>query len=163
MTGSADITTALWGYSGSNIATKAAEELHGKYAPELKLSGLYLGGQVDSAMANLSRVNQSPIGMSVVAGLVSLSTQYLEAEEDLRSRLHPKTSSEFLSVRDINSSEALRLFAIKDIYSCFIGGQADHEAPLLQNMFEREAKRDGNSVAIAPMFIQGDCGRILSH
>lgn len=153
ITGSADIITALWGYSGDSIATKAAAELHGKYAPELKLSGVYLGGQVDSAMANLSRVNQSPIAMSLVAGLVSLSTQYLEEEEDLRSRLRPETSSEFLSAQDTNSSEALRLFAIKDIYSYFIGEQADLETPVLQNMFKREAKRDGNSVPAAPMFI----------
>ncbi|KAK6201967.1 hypothetical protein LQW54_009180 [Pestalotiopsis sp. IQ-011] len=150
MTGSANITTALWGYSGGSIATKAAAELHGHDATELKLPGVVLG---DSAMGNLSRVNQRPIAMSLVAGLVGLSTQYSEAEKYLYSRLRPEIVSELLSIRDINSSDALRLFAIKDIYSYFVGGQADLEAPLLQNMFERETKRDENSVPVAPMFI----------
>lgn len=153
MSGTANITTALWGYSGGSIATKAAAELQRQYAPELKLSGVVLGGQVDSVSGNMSRVNQSPIAVSVVAGLVGLSSQYPEAEEYIRSRLRPETAKEFLSIRDINSSDALRLFAMKDIYSYFIGGQADLEAPPLQNMFEAEARRYGNTVPTAPLFI----------
>lgn len=153
LTGTADITTAMWGYSGGSIATEAAAELQVQYAPELSISGVVLGGLVDDQSANRDHVNQSPIAASIVAGLLGMTSQYPEAEAYLRSRLRPETADEFLSARDINSSDALRLFAMKDIYSYFLGGAADLQAPVLRKVFNVEGRRGYHGVPAMPIFM----------
>ncbi|KAK7757901.1 hypothetical protein SLS62_000279 [Diatrype stigma] len=153
LTGAADITTTMWGYSGGSIATESAAELQVQYAPSLAISGVALGGLVDDLAANRDRANQSPIAASIVAGLLGLASQYPEAEAYLRRRLRPETAREFLSAKDINSSDALRLFAMKDIYSYFVGGVADLQAPVLRKIFNLEGKRGSHGVPAMPIFM----------
>jgi hypothetical protein len=59
------------------------------------------------------------------------SPSYRKAEVYLKSRLVPKTADELLSVKNINTNEALRICALEDIYTYFTGPNADLQAPVL--------------------------------
>ncbi|KAJ8123914.1 hypothetical protein ONZ43_g245 [Nemania bipapillata] len=147
------MTTAMWGYSGGSIATEAASELQLQYAPELQISGTALGGLFDDLTANMDRVNSSPIAASVVGGLIGTTTQYPEAAAYLRSRLRPDVIDEFYRARDINVNDSLRLYAMKDIYSYFVGGAADLQAPVLQKVFNLEGHLGRHGIPTMPMFL----------
>ncbi|KAI1478962.1 LIP-domain-containing protein [Daldinia eschscholtzii] len=153
LTGDADITTAMWGYSGGSIPTEAAAELQVQYAPELGISGVVVGGLVDHLADNMDMLNKSPIAVSLVSALLGLSSQYPEAAAYVRSRLRPETASEFLSARDVDSGASLRKFAMKDIYSYFLGGREDLRNPVLRKVFDVEGRRGLHGVPDMPMFV----------
>ncbi|KAI8966326.1 LIP-domain-containing protein [Daldinia sp. FL1419] len=153
LTGDANITTTMWGYSGGSIATAAAAELQVQYAPELDISGVVVGGLVDHLADNMSMINKSPIAVSLVAVLLGTTTQYPEAAAYVRSRLRPETADEFLRAKDIDFGASLRAFAMKDIYSYFVGGAEDLRSPILRKVFDVEGRRGFHGVPSMPMFI----------
>lgn len=153
LTGSADMTIALWGYSGGSIATGFAAEMQAQYAPELDISGVALGGQLDNLTDNMELLNKSPLTSNIVNCLVGLTTQYPEAADYIRSRLRPETADVFLSAKDISIDESIAKFAMKDVYDYFIGGEADLQAPILQRILKAEGRRGTYGVPSMPMFI----------
>ncbi|PKS12523.1 hypothetical protein jhhlp_000730 [Lomentospora prolificans] len=153
LTGSDEFTTVMWGYSGGSIATGAAAELQTQYAPELDISGTVLGGLVDNISADFENLNKSPIAGTLVAFLLGVTAQYAEAKEYLESRLRPEIKDGFLSVRDISVSDAVKMFAQKDIYSYFKGGVADLQAPVLRKVYNAQAKLGFRGVPNMPMFV----------
>lgn len=153
LTGDANITTTMWGYSGGSIATEAAAELQVQYAPELDISGVVVGGLVDHLSDNMDMLNKSPIAVSLVAALLGTTSQYPEAAAYVRSRLRPETADEFLSAKDMDFSASLRAFAMRDIYSYFVGGAADLKDPVLRKVFDVEGRRGFHGVPAMPMFV----------
>ncbi|KAM5343280.1 hypothetical protein ACJ41O_014246 [Fusarium nematophilum] len=148
-----DLSTTLWGYSGGSIATLAAAELQPKYAPELDIAGTVLGGLVDDISMDMDKINESPIAGTLVALLLGITAQYHEARKYLESRLVPETKDKFMSVKDINVADAMREFSGKDIYAYFKGGAADLQAPILQKLFEEQAKLGHRGIPTMPMFV----------
>lgn len=143
----------MWGYSGGSIATEAAAELQVQYAPELDISGVVVGGLVDHLSDNMDMLNKSPIAVSLVAALLGTTSQYPEAAAYVRSRLRPETADEFLSAKDMDFSASLRAFAMRDIYSYFVGGAADLKDPVLRKVFDVEGRRGFHGVPAMPMFV----------
>ncbi|OAQ59562.1 lipase 1 precursor protein [Pochonia chlamydosporia 170] len=153
MTGNMPINMAIWGYSGGSIATLAAAQLAPRYAPELKIEGTVVGGLVDDISADFDNINKSPIAGTLIALLLGITAQYPEATAYLESRLVPETKTEFLSVRDMNAGDALPKFAGKDIYAYFIGGAEDLQAPILQKLYDDQAKLSDKGVPSMPIFV----------
>ncbi|KAI1077195.1 LIP-domain-containing protein [Whalleya microplaca] len=153
LTGAANFTAAIWGYCGGSIATEAAAELQVQYAPELRLCAAVLGGLVDDFSADFELINESPIAGALVAVLLGVTAQYPEAEAYLRSRLRPETADEFLRVRDIDVGETVKFFAMRDVFSYFIGGAADLQAPVLRKVYNVEMKLGYHGVPAMPMFL----------
>ncbi|KAI5456654.1 secretory lipase-domain-containing protein [Mariannaea sp. PMI_226] len=153
LTGASEFITAMWGYSGGSIATLAASELQPRYAPDLELAGAVLGGLVDDISADFDRINKSILASTLVAVLLGLTVQYPEAKEYLESQLVPETKDEFLSVRDINLADSVKLFAQRDIYGYFKGGAADLQAPILRRLYNSQAKLGFKGVPTMPMFV----------
>ncbi len=77
----------MWGYSGGSYATSVAGQLQPSYAPELKLKGIALGGEVSSVEAELQAFSGSWAGGAIVMGFVGVNralpsvdlSQYLNA------------------------------------------------------------------------------------
>ncbi|KAI1770656.1 LIP-domain-containing protein [Hypoxylon cercidicola] len=153
LTGAAEMTTAIWGYSGGSIATGAAAEMQVQYAPELDISGVVLGGLLDNLSDNLNLLNKSPLSSNIVNGLLGLMSQYPEASAYVRSRLRPEAADEFLSAKDISSGESVAKFAMKDVHSYFVGGGEDLQAPLIRRILNAEGRRGTYGVPAMPMFI----------
>ncbi|MFD6454679.1 lipase family protein [Nocardia sp. NPDC060220] len=70
----------MWGYSGGAQATAIAAQAHTTYAPELRLSGVVLGGVVADLEATMSGFSGGIAGGAVVVGLVGLDRSYPEAD-----------------------------------------------------------------------------------
>lgn len=153
MTGGAEINAAIWGYSGGSIATFAAAQLQKNYAGDLKISGTVLGGLVDDISADFDNLNKSPIAGTLVAFLLGITAQYPQATRYMESRLVPATKDEFLLVRDINVADAAPKFAGKDIYTYFIGGAADLQAPIMLKLYNEQAKPSYTDAPCMPMFV----------
>ncbi|KAF4949487.1 hypothetical protein FSARC_13471 [Fusarium sarcochroum] len=147
------LTTAIWGYSGGSIATLAAAELQPQYAPELEIAGMALGGLADDITADFDSINKSVIAGSLVAILLGITSQYPEERQYLESRLIPDTKSEFMSVKDIEVTEAVKQFSGKDIYLFFKNGSADLKVPQLQELYNKQARLGYKGVPSMPMFM----------
>jgi hypothetical protein len=145
--------TAIWGYSGGSIATFAAAELHQDYAPEVKIEGAVLGGLVDNISGDFNLINKSPIAGTVIAFLLGVTSQYPEARKYLESRLVPATKAEFMSVLDLELTQAVAHFSGHDICPYFENGLQDLKVPQLQELFDKQAKLGHRGIPTMPMFV----------
>jgi hypothetical protein len=68
--------TVLWGYSGGALASSLAAQLQQRYAPELPLVGLALGGEPASLQATFKAFDGSAFGGAIVVGLIGLERSY---------------------------------------------------------------------------------------
>lgn len=70
----------MWGYSGGAQATAIAAQAHSTYAPDLRVSGVALGGIVADLESTMSGFNGGIAGGAAVVGLAGLNRSYPEAD-----------------------------------------------------------------------------------
>ncbi|KAF5710941.1 lipase 1 [Fusarium mundagurra] len=148
--------TAIWGYSGGSIATFSAAELQTSYASELNISAAVVGGLVDDISAALDKINKSPIAGTLIALLLGVTAQYPEERAYLESRLVPETKDEFMSVVYTEITQNVSKYSGKDIYSFFKGGGEDLKSPILQGLYDKQAKLGYRDTPTMPMFLYKD-------
>ena len=68
----------VWGYSGGALASDLAAQYQPAYAPELKLTGLALGGIPADIDATMLAFNRTPLGGAIVIGLIGVDRAYPE-------------------------------------------------------------------------------------
>ena len=73
-----DARLALWGYSGGALATAWASQLQSELAPELKLSGVALGGVVADIKATFRAFDGGPVGGALPMALSGVDRSYPE-------------------------------------------------------------------------------------
>jgi hypothetical protein len=67
---------ALWGYSGGSVASTQAALWQPVYAPELKLSGIALGGLVADLQPTIEDFERLGLGGAIPIGLIGLQRAY---------------------------------------------------------------------------------------
>lgn len=60
---------ALWGYSGGSFASVVAAEYQSRYAPDVKLTAIALGGLVGSVPASINDFNGTVFGGAIAMGI----------------------------------------------------------------------------------------------
>ncbi|WP_410876227.1 lipase family protein [Nocardia sp. A7] len=70
----------MWGYSGGAQATAIAAQAHSTYAPDLRLTGVALGGIVADLEAAMAGFNGGIAGGAAVVGLAGLNRSYPHAD-----------------------------------------------------------------------------------
>ncbi|KAI0193132.1 LIP-domain-containing protein [Astrocystis sublimbata] len=143
----------MWGYSGGSITSEAVAELQSRYAPDLSISAAIAGGLVDDIAVDFDLFNGTALAGDLVAAILGLTSQYPEALAYVRSRLKPETADEFLAARHMNTGAVTSFFSSKDIYSYFIGGGADLQAPPLQKVYEKECRLGHYGLPEIPLFL----------
>jgi len=83
---SAATDVAMWGYSGGSFATSIAAQMQPSYAPELKLTGVALGGEVANVESTIESFSGSYLGGALAMGFASVSRAY--PAEDLTQYLN---------------------------------------------------------------------------
>jgi hypothetical protein len=83
---SPDTDVAMWGYSGGSFATSVAAQMQPSYAPELKLTGVALGGEVANVEATIESFSGSYLGGALAMGFATVSRAY--PQEDLGQYLN---------------------------------------------------------------------------
>lgn len=68
--------TALWGYSGGALATSLAAQAQPDYAPDVKLSGVVLGGVVAEIRKTIDAFSGSPFGGALPMGIAAVDRAY---------------------------------------------------------------------------------------
>ncbi|KAJ4038957.1 hypothetical protein NW761_010428 [Fusarium oxysporum] len=145
--------TAIWGYSGGSIATFAAAELQPSYSPDLSISAAVVGGLVDDISAALGKINKSPIAGTLIALLIGITAQYPEARAYLERCLVPEMKDEFMAAVNTEVTQNVGKYAGKDIYAFFKGGSAELRAPILQELYDKQAKLGYRDTPTMPMFL----------
>lgn len=84
---SAAAPLGMWGYSGGAFATTVAAQMQTTYAPELKLTGVALGGVVADVRATVRAFSGSAFGGAIPMGLVGVDRAY--PEYDIKQYLSP--------------------------------------------------------------------------
>ncbi|KAF4430523.1 lipase 1 [Fusarium acutatum] len=145
--------TAIWGYSGGSIATFSAAELQPSYAPDLNISAAVVGGLVDDISAALDKINKSPIAGTLIALMLGITAQYPEERAYLESRLIPETKDEFLVAVNTEVTQNVGKYSGQDIYAFFKGGGVDLRDPILQKLYDKQAKLGHRDSPRMPMFL----------
>lgn len=145
--------TAIWGYSGGSIATFAAAELQPSYSPDLSISAAVVGGLVDDIFTALDKINRSPIAGTLIALLIGITAQYPEARAYLENCLVPEMKDEFMAAVNTEVTQNVGKYAGKDIYAFFKGGSAELRAPILQELYDKQAKLGYRDTPTMPMFL----------
>ena len=122
---------AMWGYSGGTIASEWAAELVTKYAPELKFSGMAIGGTVANLTASLETINGGTFASLVASALIGLSRQNPAANQFLMQHLIPATKDQFLAIQKENFFDAIVPYAGQNIFSYF-DNDILHSQPIQQ-------------------------------
>lgn len=157
---------AMWGYSGGSIASEWASELQEQYAPELKFSGMAIGGCVP----NITEARDNLTG-SAWAGLLpglylGLTSQDADARQYLSSRLKtsgPYNATGFLQDLKLTIYDAFAFYANQNVFSYFTGGRADLEVPLLNNIARRNWYQGYHGVPHMPTFVYKAIGDDFSN
>lgn len=68
----------IWGYSGGAFASSLAAQLQPRYAPELKLSAVALGGIPADIRETIKAFSGSPFGGALIMGFVTVDRAYPE-------------------------------------------------------------------------------------
>jgi hypothetical protein len=66
----------LWGYSGGALASSFAAQLQPRYAPDLRLTGVALGGVPGDMYATMRAFSGGAAGGGIVVGLVGIDRSY---------------------------------------------------------------------------------------
>lgn len=142
--------TVLWGYSNGSLTSGWAAQIVEKYAPELHIVAVILGGFVASAASVVKDVN-GQIGVGYVIGLLTgIATQYPELESFIHY-LRPNMSDTFLNIRTLCREEYLDVFKGQNFYDYFtIGEDIMTELPIAEIISTFEL---GNSPISAPMMV----------
>lgn len=146
----------MCGYSGGALASEWAAELQSEYAPELNISGVALGGLVPSTYAVTKDCSNGPLAGLGPSGIVGLVSQFPEVAKYIVSKLKTDGSmnaNKFFSVRNMTLNEALVEFSFQNIFDYFIGGEADLENPIFQNLTDEQGKMGYHGTPIIPMYI----------
>ena len=151
-----DARYAMWGYSGGSIASEWAAELQVQYAPELRFAGAALGGLVSNTSSVFPAVTGTRWAGLFPEALLGITSQYPEAYKYLLSQLKPSgpyNKTAFLAAKDMSIEEAFITFADQDIFRYFKNREAFFNAPVIQNMLDREAYMGYHGVPQMPLFI----------
>ncbi|KAF5615169.1 lipase 1 [Fusarium tjaetaba] len=151
--GSSGFNTAIWGYSGGSIATFSAAELQPSYALELNISAAVIGGLVDDISAAMDKINKSPIAGTLIAFLLGITAQCPEERAYLESRLIPGTKEEFMAAINTEVTQNVGKYSGQDIYTFFKDGGEDLRAPILKELYDKQAKLGCRDTPKMPMFL----------
>ncbi|KAF5562494.1 lipase 1 [Fusarium phyllophilum] len=145
--------TAIWGYSGGSIATFSAAELQPSYASDLNISAAVFGGLVDDISAALDKINKSSIADTLIALLLGITAQYPEERAYLEGCLIPKTKDEFMAAVNTEVTQNVTKYSGQNIYTFFKNGGVDVRAPILQELYDKQAKLGYRDMPLMPMFL----------
>ncbi|CZR68880.1 related to lipase 1 [Phialocephala subalpina] len=147
---------AMWGYSGGSVSSTWAAELQAAYAPELNFSGMAIGGIVPNVTNTFNLISGNFYAGLLPAGLLGITAQYPEAREYLVSRLKINgtyNATTFLKSLDIDFETGNILYQYQDIFNYFIGGKADLEVPLIQDIFNANGYQGYHGIPQMPTFV----------
>ena len=151
-----DSRIAMWGYSNGASATEAAAEFAPAHAPDLKIEGAVFGGLSTNVAAAGPLLTQTQVAGLLVQGLIGVTSQYPEQRKYLVSRLNPSgpyNATEFFWASYMSGWQSLLYYCYVDIFSYFIGGQADLDHPDIVAMFTREGTLGGFGLPNTKIFV----------
>jgi hypothetical protein len=157
---------AMWGYSGGALASEWAAELQVQYAPELNFSGAALGGLTPNVTSVTNTVNGTASAGLVPSGVLGLASQYPAAYDFLISQLKtsgPFNKTGFLAARNMTLNEAISTYANQDIFAYFTSGVATFQAPIVQQVVNKDGLMGYHGVPQMPLLAYKAIADEVSH
>ncbi|KAE8551761.1 hypothetical protein EYB25_005651 [Talaromyces marneffei] len=155
----------LWGYSGGSIASEFAAELRASYAPEMEIAGVAIGGLPTPITAVSQVVNKTPFAGLIISGLWGYANAFPLVESYLLSRLtdEVKASGNFTAARSMVIDEIFAVYRYVDVFSYFIGGEADiFSSTLLHYFWDIQGTMGIHGLPDVPMYVYKAIGDQLA-
>lgn len=147
----ANANVALWGYSGGALATGWAAELQPKYAPEVRLAGVAMGGYVTNLTDDAYNINKGPFVGFVPAGFYGLSQEYPEFKKVTYSQIKESKKEEFNKVGEQCIIDESMQFAFQDFGDYFKNGTDILKHPTISKIYDDNSL--GHYTPKIPMFL----------
>lgn len=147
---------AMWGYSGGSLASNWAAELAEQYAPEMRFSGVALGGLVPNGTSLMRTINGGPYPGLIASCLMGSAAQVPEFKAWLDSRLKttgPHNATGLYKANNLTVLGATNEYANQDIGDYFIGGQVDVYGPEVTAFNNRFALWGYHGVPRMPTYV----------
>jgi len=146
--GLADAPIGMWGYSGGAFATANAAQLQRRYAPELDVRAIALGGLLGSVRKTIDAFSGSIVGGAIPMGIHGLDRSY---DLDLRSYLNAFGQREYDASADLCIFEAVPRRPFLDIadIEAFPGA---FDRPEITAMLAENSPVNRRGVPTAPVY-----------
>ncbi|WEW56022.1 hypothetical protein PRK78_001457 [Emydomyces testavorans] len=143
-----DARVTMWGYSGGSLASGFAAEMQPKYAPELKIVGVALGGAVPKIGPVISAVNKSIFAGLVPGGMIGLANEYPILATVLKSEIKEEKREEFFKAEKQCIGANLLTYQFQDMFS-YMKDPELLNYPYIQEVLNYNSM--GNSTPKAPV------------
>ena len=150
---SKDPKICLWGFSGGALASGFAAELQVKYAPELDLAGLALGGPAADIRTAMFAASKSHYAGLVALALLGTTKVYPEARAAVIEQLKPETKERFLAAEEMGLEHALEVFEGDDMWNYFYDGERILELPAIKAALDPNWSLGQHGVPQMPVFV----------
>lgn len=141
---------ALWGYSGGSVASAYAAQQQRTYAPDLRLSGIALGGLVPDVRATLDSFEAIGGGAAaVLVGLIGLDRAY--PGENLRQYLNEAGRQAFATSQRDCLGDAIGKYAGRS-WRDFAVAPDVLERPAVAALLRRVSPLHRDGVPAAPVY-----------
>ncbi|RBQ72326.1 hypothetical protein FVER14953_13682 [Fusarium verticillioides] len=101
----------------------------------------------------MDKINKSPIAGTLIALLLGITAQCPAERAYLESRLIPETKDGFMSTVNTELTQNVAKYSGQDIYAFFKGGGEDLRAPVLRELYHKQAKLGYRETPKMPMFL----------
>lgn len=143
----------MWGYSGGSLASEWAAELQPSYAPELKFSGVALGGLVPNATDIIVTINKGSSAGLIFSTLFGLGKAYPQLGKRLNEVIIPEKKAEFYHIADACYGDASERGKNKDVFSYFTIGKSFLYDPIFTSTMQSGAQMGLHGTPSMPLLI----------
>jgi len=151
-----EVRYAMWGYSGGALGSEWAAELQHHYAPELKFSGVALGGLTPNVTSTVESVTGKFYAGLIPQGFLGLASQSPEAMKALLGSLKttgPYNSTGFLAARDMSFAKSVGTYAFQNIFNYFVDGAEFLQIPSVKKLWTTNGIMGLHGVPRMPLFV----------
>ena len=135
-------------------------ELAARYAPDLKIAGVALGGLTPNITVVGGRLNKGDKAGLCLSGIIGITSQHPDARQWIQSRLKdsgPYNATGFFRISTLSTSQSIEEYKYHDIYDYFQGGKEDFYENIMIKMFDQDGVMGHQYVKFPnlPPFVEG--------
>ncbi|KAH8901246.1 LIP-domain-containing protein [Thozetella sp. PMI_491] len=156
ITGSCEVQTAIWGYSGGGIATAWAAELQPQYAPDLKISGAAVGAPPTNFTFLFDNLNKSLLEFLLPSALIGIVSQFPDAHDAFVAALKkdgPFNETRLYEATTRNQLDNLVAFANQNLYDYLTTEESPLEIPPIQEIVSTQTVLGTYDTPKLPYFV----------
>lgn len=142
---------ALWGYSGGSHATGHAAEMQAKYAPDVNIKFMAMGGVIANANGSMFSTKGGPFAGFLVSAIAGLASEYPSMWDAIDANIKPAKLNDLNKVFKMCMSEELLHYAFVDPLKDWFSTDRIFDHPTFKRILNKVSL--GHTVPQIPMYL----------